>query len=388
MEPIKKSKYSITELNGFPVPVLQIMIAYLDAPTASSFARVCRGHMIICYFYAISVLGWSKTIIQRLFSGFIKPFSFPPDAFIRMQIAKICVVAAMKPSQSLHSLHDVSLLESHLTQFENYPLTYREYYEKVAFVPENEINGLIALRPIDNMIVRNAIDVLTHSIEAKCLCMIALARFDDYKTLRPKSLQFRNTSLFLTESLIHLQPNEPRIVIAELNLVTDDDHTYAVDILYDHYSSSGSRQFCTENPAILHVLLKKFERSELGLDILFFEKRGLQRCLYLRDTGFITNQDILDNLDNAWFFQQGEPDDYDWKFPATLDGIRELEIENDIVPLLDFQPTRRRVLDAIRNIIRLFKENHASCIQEFGEKWCNKFTKKLTQLLEKYENIK
>jgi len=169
--------------NGFPFPFLQRLVSYLEAPTASSLARCCRKHMLICYLVAASVFGWEKTNLQFMFAfslgrNFME--NLPADPFLQMQCAKICLaLTAKKPKDDDLSSTLFEEIGKVMREPIKYPLSFAQYIQKVAFSSPSvqASDRLAAFRVVCSR------EIVISAPMARCRCLIAVGEFEKYKSL-------------------------------------------------------------------------------------------------------------------------------------------------------------------------------------------------------------
>jgi hypothetical protein len=91
-------------MEGFPLSVLQHLEPFLSDETLSSLARVCRGHLALCYLRAASVFRWNR---PKLFGfRFCNTQHFSRDAFLNIQLTKIYWMTPV-PKEDLQSWYEI-----------------------------------------------------------------------------------------------------------------------------------------------------------------------------------------------------------------------------------------------------------------------------------------
>lgn len=348
---------------NFPPIVSKVMLQYLDQQSISAFARVCKSHLCIIYFYAVSVLGWSGDSVARYFHDPMKKYPWEP--FLQVQVAKIHFAAlttdkvvSKKPVNVLNVFKFGEYLLDNWEVFSNekepYPVTLSSYLTEIALFPrardvvlsENAKESIsVFANRMTNFYAREVLSL--KSPTAKCRYAIATANYDEYvstsDTIDRTSYQAFGDTL-LRAAFEHFTLGEPRIFLKEFakyGVICDEDR-YG-ETLWELLSEVYEYDECVyEHPEVFHTM-KSFFGDDCTqfleyLGCLFISgKNGPQRCQrMIDDPRFeLTHSDMARGLKLHSIF---------------LSDCQDPDIES-VKMFLEFEPTRKLCLKRLQKYL-------------------------------------
>ncbi len=210
---------------SFPPPFLDVLEQFLDDVTLSSVARMCKGHMLMCYKRAERLFSWGQ---EKHVTILHNEFIFPADPFLQMQCAKMLVCSNfsldVKPivveedrasndktiDNVLKTLLDVMV---HTISF---PFSFSHYMSNICFVSGRTLNCGVP----NTMRDTHAVHICCATVEAKCCYAIQSGNVAKYKSLRPLTKD-RLPYLWIALDSCKSRTDNVSIIIQECDLGDD-----------------------------------------------------------------------------------------------------------------------------------------------------------------------
>ncbi len=294
--------------NGFPLPALLVMEAYLSDTDLSMLARCCRTHMVLCYARAKRSFKWGKN--PSIF--YMYNYNFPADQFLQMQLAKALLVSTGEPDVMTRHIDGIKNIASmsfdelttSLSCAIPLKLSFARYMEKVCFVDAKVITTdpeVSKNRQVQTPRELFAIYILCKHPIAKCSFAVQTNNIDIYNVWRPR---IHETQSFckLALSVCTSRDHDTSIIHREIFLGVKHNKREvedAVSDLSEETVTNSKRNFqFYEHPLVCAMLL------EVGLtdpkrwfdELLFNDNNnaGPLRCMSLMHHLKMSEEKVLE----------------------------------------------------------------------------------------------